>query len=225
MAIKAVIFDLDQTLLDRTRSLEKFLNWQVDTLSLLKADLKSDFIQGFIHIDANGSVWKDQVYQQLIVEFRITQYTVSELLQSYIQNFNRFSTPFADVKNTIQTRYKHGFKIGLISNGTSPFQEHNFKALGFGSFSSVIVSEAVRLRKPDPAIFQLACKQLDVELFEAVYVGDNIEVDVDGAKNAGLEAIHFQANVLDDDLPAETYLRVSNFKALLNHFLENTSTK
>ena len=221
MVIKAVIFDLDQALLDRTTSLQKFLNWQIDALGLIDTNLKSDFIQRFIEIDANGTVWKDQVYQQLIDEFGITQYTVSELLQIYIQDFNQFSTPFADVVFTIKQLFEQGFRLGLISNGKSPFQEHNFQALAVQNyFSSVIVSEAVQLRKPEPAIFQLACAQLNVELFEAVYVGDNEKVDVDGAKNAGLNAIHFQPNILDLDTRT-THLTISSFKILLTYLLEH----
>lgn len=222
MEIKAVIFDLDQTFLDRTRSLEKFLDWHIDCFDLVEANLKSDFIQRFIVLDANGSVWKDQVYQQLIHEFKITDYTMSELLQRYVQEFQRFSTPFDHVELSIQQLFKQGFKLGLISNGKSPFQEHNFQALGLEPyFSSVIVSEAVGLRKPDPAIFQLSCQQLAVELSEAVYIGDNKVVDVEGAKNAGLQAIHFQPDVLESDFQDKTDRRVSNFRTLLSMLLKN----
>lgn len=225
MTLKAVIFDLDQTLLDRTRSLDKFLNWQVDSLGVVEAPLKSEFIQRFILIDANGAVWKDQVYAQLIREFGIHHLSASELLHSYIQEFRRFSTPFDDVELTIEKLFKHGFKLGLISNGKSPFQEYNFQALGIDAyFSSVIVSEAVHLRKPDPAIFQLSCQQLGVELSEAVYVGDNKSVDVEGAKNAGLQAIYFQPDVLKHELDDHTYRKVSNFKTLLSLLLKNNQT-
>ena len=72
---KAVLFDLDQTLLDRNTSLKSFLNWQVNDLQLIYQAQKEIFIQRFIELDANGSVWKDLVYRQLIDEFKIVQYS------------------------------------------------------------------------------------------------------------------------------------------------------
>ena len=50
---RAVIFDLDQTLLDRTTSLLEFLRWQTE--GMLKPDLKSpsDFISRFVELDNN----------------------------------------------------------------------------------------------------------------------------------------------------------------------------
>jgi len=60
--IQVVLFDLDQTLLDRTSSLKAFLNWQVNFFELVTIQQKPQFIQRFIELDNNGSVWKDQVF-------------------------------------------------------------------------------------------------------------------------------------------------------------------
>ena len=156
--IQVVLFDLDQTLLDRTSSLKAFLNWQVNFFELVTIQQKPQFIQRFIELDNNGSVWKDQIYAQLIQEFQISSYSTQALLENYIQDFNKFCRSFSDVDLVIYSLFKANFSLGLISNGKTPFQEDNFKALGLSEyFSSVIVSEAVGLRKPHPEIFQLAC--------------------------------------------------------------------
>jgi putative hydrolase of the HAD superfamily len=55
----------------------------------------------------------------------------------------------------------------------------------------MIFSEEVGIRKPDPKIFQLVARRLNVQPAEIVHVGDNLRMDVWGAKNAGLKAIHF----------------------------------
>ncbi|MFV5191274.1 hypothetical protein ACMXYY_03920, partial [Acinetobacter courvalinii] len=60
---KAVIFDLDQTILDRTTSLIKFLNWQINFFQLVSTMKKEFFIQRFLELDDNGKIWKDSVYQ------------------------------------------------------------------------------------------------------------------------------------------------------------------
>lgn len=68
---KVLLFDLDQTILNRNESLLKFLNWQVSYLNLVPHELKKSFINRFIELDNNGSVWKDIVYSQLIKDFNL----------------------------------------------------------------------------------------------------------------------------------------------------------
>jgi putative hydrolase of the HAD superfamily len=60
-------------------------------------------------------------------------------------------------------------------------------------FNLMVFSEEIGIRKPDPRIFQLATRRLGVQSFEIVHVGDNLKMDVWGAKNAGLKAIHFSS--------------------------------
>lgn len=184
--IQAVIFDLDQTLLDRQASLLRFLEWQ--TTQMLNRELNdpASFIKRFIELDSHGEVWKDVVYSTLIREFDLHQRSVNELLSIYASDFWKFCVEKEGATEAI-TRLSKTHRLGLISNGISPFQERNFRALEFAPlFQSVIVSEAIGLRKPDPAIFHLGCSQLGVEPAKAIYVGDNPTADIDGAKNAGL---------------------------------------
>jgi putative hydrolase of the HAD superfamily len=191
----AVIFDLDQTILDRQQSLVNFVTWQCR--GMLRADIKdeSSFIDRFIELDANGSVWKDVVYQALISEFSIQQWTVSELLSVYENCFCGFSVPKVGVAEAISEISKQ-HRIGLISNGMSPFQERNFRCLGFSSlFGSVIVSQAVGLRKPDSRIFMMSCQELEVLPSESIYVGDNPVADIQGAKDAGLQTIFIPSSL------------------------------
>ena len=70
--IKAVVFDLDGTLLDRDSSLQSFVANQYDRFaaSLRHIDRQS-YIRRFIELDCRGHIWKDKVYQSLIEEFEI----------------------------------------------------------------------------------------------------------------------------------------------------------
>lgn len=188
--INTIIFDLDETLLDRTNSLIHFCQWQAKQLNL-KGINRERFTKRFIELDANGSVWKDQVYAQLKQEFMISQ-TVDELLFIYIEQFQNFCIANPEVNETIIKLYQYGYQLGLISNGKTPFQENNFKHLQLSPyFSSIIVSEAVQLRKPDPAIFLLACQQLNVQPEQCLFIGDNEIVDVQGAQQAGMTAVWY----------------------------------
>jgi len=189
---KILLFDLDQTILNRNESLLKFLNWQINFLKLVPQELKESFVKRFIELDDNGRVWKDIVYDQLIKDFNIKEYDVSELLQSYINDFNKFSTAFENAQKTIQNLYAQGYTLGLVSNGKTPFQEHNFHALGITDyFSTIVISEAIGLRKPDPEIYLYACTQLDCDPCDCIFIGDNPKADIEGAKKVGMQTIYF----------------------------------
>lgn len=184
---RAVLFDLDETILDRTESLKDFIAWQSQGMLRNSILNPEKFSQRFIELDSNGKIWKDKVYSELVDEFQIKDWSVSELLQSYELSFSGFCKPKNGVIEAIKMLKEEGFKLGLVSNGKSPFQERNFKALGISDlFDSIIVSEAVGYRKPQKEIFKLACKELEVASKQTVFVGDNPASDIDGANNAGM---------------------------------------
>ncbi|MEH7388609.1 HAD hydrolase-like protein, partial [Bacillus sp. JJ1521] len=69
--IKAAVFDLDGTLLDRDESVQKFITNQYDRFKKFLDDiLKETYIKRFIELDHRGYIWKDKVYQQLVEEFQ-----------------------------------------------------------------------------------------------------------------------------------------------------------
>lgn len=83
--IKAIIFDLDGTLLNRDASIEMFVDCQYDRLNIELSHIPKDtYIKRFIELDQRGYVWKDKVYQQLAAEFEVKEITWEELLQDYL---------------------------------------------------------------------------------------------------------------------------------------------
>ncbi len=189
--IKAILFDLDETLLDRTQSLRDFALWQAQ--NMLK-DTVADaprFVDRFVALDAHGMVWKDRVYAALIDEFKIEHWTAAELLQSYELCFCAFAKPKEGCVDAIKTLHTSGYKLGLVSNGRWPFQERNFRALGLAVyFDTVVVSGAVGCKKPQLEIFTLACEDLKTHPQEVVFVGDSPTSDMEGARAAGMHAIY-----------------------------------
>ncbi|ENU30736.1 MULTISPECIES: HAD family hydrolase [unclassified Acinetobacter] len=216
---KAIIFDLDQTLLDRTTSLIRFLTWQTNYFRLIPNKVREQFIKRFLELDDNGKVWKDLVYEKLTQEFMIKHISKDQLLESYINDFNKFSCCYENVEITINQLKQHGYLIGLISNGRTPFQEHNFYALGLSEFfSSILVSEAVGLRKPDPKIFLLSCTQLGVPPQDCIFVGDNEIADIQGAKKVGMRTIFFHPDPQVESLIADANLHnYEKFSEILKH--------
>ena len=212
-----VLFDLDGTLLDRTGSLRDFALWQVRGMlrDSISDKNQTQFCERFIELDSNGLVWKDRVYTDLVREFSIEGWSVAELLASYELCFCGFCKLLPDALQALEQLHERGYKLGLVSNGKSPFQERNFNALGIaGLFGSVTVSDAVGLRKPDPQIFMLACTALDSTPDNSVFVGDNPVADIQGAVSAGLYTVYVPGHYGPECHAADKVCR--NFKELVS---------
>jgi FMN phosphatase YigB (HAD superfamily) len=95
-----------------------------------------------------------------------------------------------------------GSRIGLICNtGITPGNalRRVLEDGGLaGYFHTMIFSNEVGIRKPDPEIFHLAADRLGVKASQIVHVGDNLKADVWGAKNAGFRTIYFDSEVGKD---------------------------
>jgi putative hydrolase of the HAD superfamily len=189
--IKAVLFDLDGTLLDRDESVKRFIHNQYDRLNRTVGHIpREKYITRFIELDQRGYVWKDKVYQQLVSEFQITELTWEELLQDYIAEFKHHCVPFPNLITTLEKLKICNIRLGMITNGRGQFQLDNSKALGIEKyFDTILISEWEGMKKPDPEIFKRALKQLNVSPQQSLFVGDHPENDVKAAQNVGMKGI------------------------------------
>jgi HAD superfamily hydrolase (TIGR01662 family) len=86
---------------------------------------------------------------------------------------------------------KLGYRLGLISNSDGSIAG-SIKKIGLTHFFDCILdSHVVGAEKPDPRIFELALQQLGLPAERCVYVGDNYDRDVIGARGVGITPILF----------------------------------
>lgn len=189
--IKAALFDLDGTLLNREESVKKFIDKQYDRLhNRLNAISKERYISRFIQLDNRGYVWKDQVYQQLVDEFSIITITWEELLQDYINEFKNSCVAFPNLISMLEALKGDNLVLGIITNGYGQFQMDNVRALEIEQyFDVIIISEWEGIKKPNPQIFNRALEKLDVSPHECIFMGDHPEYDVKGAQNVGMMGV------------------------------------
>ncbi len=96
---------------------------------------------------------------------------------------------FDDVASTLDNLKRRGLVLGMISNVDSDMSDV-FAQLGLTNRLGVIVTSSdAGVGKPDPGIFEEALRRADVRPAEAVYVGDQYQVDIVGARGAGMEGI------------------------------------
>ncbi|MFB3164842.1 HAD family hydrolase [Neobacillus sp. 179-J 1A1 HS] len=189
--IKAVLFDLDGTLLDRDESVKKFIDHQYDRLNRIVGHIPIEtYVKRFIELDQRGYVWKDKVYQRLVEEFQITEMTWEELLQDYVSEFKNHCVPFPNLISTLDKLKSRDIRLGMITNGRGQFQLDNIKALGIEKyFDTILISQWEGIKKPDPEIFKRALKQLNVSPHQSIFVGDHPDNDVKAAQNVGIKGV------------------------------------
>ncbi|WP_175991388.1 HAD family hydrolase [Bacillus sp. Marseille-Q1617] len=188
--MKAILFDLDETLLNRERSLLNFIRDQYDRLFAEYDVNKEEFCSKFMEWDQRGYVWKDVVYEQIIKFFSLDHFCTEELVRDYVLNFASHAAAFPGLHHVLSTLKREGYYLGLITNGRVDLQTSTIEALKIAPFFDIIlISESFGIKKPDPRIFKHALNQLGVEPSSAVYVGDHPINDVKAAKQCGMKGI------------------------------------
>ncbi|MBE7105916.1 HAD family hydrolase [Bacillus cereus] len=219
--IRAVLFDLDGTLLDRRQSLEQFIRDQYNRFAshLINVE-KAEYCSRFLELDNNGYTWKNQVYATLLCEYNITTLTQEQLLHDYTTNFQHHCIPFQNMHELLQQLTQQNIKIGIITNGFTDFQMNNLRSLNIHTYTNtILVSEAEGIRKPHREIFERALQKLNVKAEECIYVGDHPENDVLGSEQVGILGVwkrdpfwgDFEhSRMVDDLLEVLSLLEVEN---------------
>lgn len=190
MTISAVLFDLDGTLLDRTTSLRHFLAVQHAKRIAPRSTCPLDLYQQlFLELDQNGNVWKDIVYQQLIVHLQLEGVTVSELLHDYISEFAKTSVLFPETRHMLE-QLRVSCRLGLITNGRSDLQRavinhHQLQTF----FDPILISEEVGLSKPNPELFLRPLINWELAPENVLFIGDHPLHDTKGAEAVGMTGI------------------------------------
>ena len=83
-----------------------------------------------------------------------------------------------------------GLRYGTLTNAGTAFQRDKLRRVGLAERIEVLVGvDALGVGKPDPRVFRLVCAQLGVDPATALYVGDELDVDAQGARQAGLAGV------------------------------------
>ncbi|MCA1062644.1 HAD-IA family hydrolase (plasmid) [Cytobacillus spongiae] len=217
--IKAALFDLDGTLLNRDASLYAYVNRQYDRMHDWLGHIpKESYMKRFIELDQRGYVWKDKVFKHLIEEFSIPDITWEELLDDYLLEFKNSCKPFPHLHDMLAELKENDIKLGMITNGYGRFQMDNILSLDIEEyFDEILISEWEGVKKPAREIFRRACERLSVKPMECIFIGDNPENDVYGAQRAGMKGVwkkdHEWGNanradfVIDDLMELTRYIR------------------
>lgn len=122
---------------------------------------------------------------------------------------------YDDVVATLEQLRKRSLIVALISNLTQDMKPVLCQ-LGLAPMIDYVVSpREAGAEKPDPRIFQYALSQARIEASEAVHVGDQYDVDVEGARRAGIQAILLDRFDLHPDADCQRIKTLAELPAIL----------
>lgn len=181
--MKAVIFDLDGTLLNTLDDLADAVNWALETYNQPKrtiAEVRAFVGNGLRNLmnQAVPNGEKNPVFEDLFEEFR----------EYYKSHCNIKTAPYEGVLELMKELKTRGIKMAIVSNKIdSGVKELN--EIHFAEYVEVAIGERVGIaRKPSPDSVNEALRILDVAKEDAIYVGDS-GVDIQTAKNAGIGCV------------------------------------
>jgi len=190
--LRAVLFDLDDTLTDRSRSIERLAAKFLEQYGAVLRDCEIGEVIREIHAgDGSGYASREDLgaHLQTALPWQKAP-SVSQLVDFWRENFPRCNVERAGVTATLYALQHRGLKLGVISNGFSRSQRTKLEVLGIASlFSVTLISEEVGIKKPDQRIFQMALEELKVMASETIFIGDNLELDVRGSTAVGMRAM------------------------------------
>lgn len=189
MQIKAVLFDLDNTLIDRQRIFKEMLIRKIGEYhkDINQIELEK-IVDEIITWDNNGNQNRKVVFQQYIDKYKV-DVTADELNAYWNDHSGEFVYIFDDAEDTL-LYLKEKYKLGIVSNGNTISQRRKLNKLPFlDLFDYTIVSGEIGIHKPDVGIFNKVCEDMSVLPQECVFVGDNYRCDIEGSYNAGMKPV------------------------------------
>lgn len=192
--IRAVFFDVDDTLVDFSTAAQAALSEILDMP--VDRTLWERVSRGHWDRYHRGEVEFVQMRVERTTEFlRVIGHEVSpaqaaEIEHRRMSRIEQSYEAFDDVVPCLSELKAKGLVLGVISNNDGPHQLRKLRATGLADFFDVaLFSGDVGYAKPSPEIFRLACANAAVRRAETAYVGDLLEIDALGAQRAGLSGI------------------------------------
>lgn len=183
MGYKAVVFDLDGTLLDTLEDLQNSVNYALGLHGFPERTYEE--IRTFVGNGVRNLMKKsvpggedEPAFEAVFADFK----------SHYAVHWRELTAPYDGVVPLVEELHSRGLKLAVVSNKTDA-EVKNLCSEFFGGCIDCVRGEVPGVpRKPEPDGVLLALQALGVTREDALYVGDS-EVDVRTARNAGLDCV------------------------------------
>ena len=205
MKYKHLFFDLDHTLWDFDTN-AKLTLWELYETLALKNRGVDDF-EKFYHnyLEHNHKLWaryrKGLIKQAelrvkrmrlTLLDFKIGDEVLAEKMsRQFLELLPTRTTLFPYAFEILDYLAAKNYRLHLITNGFEDVQHHKINHSKINHyFDKIITSEASQSLKPDKAIFNFALDATGASLQESIMLGDDLEADIIGASQAGLDQVY-----------------------------------
>ncbi len=193
MKYKAIIWDLDGTLMDTLQDLYLATNHALRTYGMPERTL--DEVRSFV---GNGV--------RRLIQLAVPQGEENALFDDVFAEFKRYyvvhcqdnTDLYEGIADTLKALKQQGMKMAVVSNKLQSGVDELYRDYLSSTIDVAIGERPGMQRKPAPDMVNLALKELGVTKEEAVYIGDS-DVDIMTARNAGLPCISVLWGFRDKD--------------------------
>jgi len=222
---KHIFFDLDHTLWDFDKNSALTFE-KIFSLNGIEIDLNS-FLE--VYVPINFNYWKLYREEKIdkknlkfarlndtfkALELKISSRIIHKLSDDYITYLSTFNHLFSGTIELLEFLFAK-YKLHIITNGFKEAQQAKLNQSNIDHyFLTVTNSEMVGVKKPNPKIFHHALHMANATIENSIMIGDNLEADILGALNIGMDAICFNYHneVLASDLiGVDHLLEIKNY--------------
>ncbi|MEO0446989.1 MAG: HAD family hydrolase, partial [Verrucomicrobiota bacterium] len=176
--VRAIIFDLDNTLYDRDANVRSWLESVFEDAAV---------VEEVMDFDNSGFVTRSAFYDFVMerVEWAEEPLEVKRRFQRGVLDSVTGDPQVASMIERLAKRYH----LGVLTNGETEYQLGKFRSLGLDAWFSakdVIATHSIGRDKPDPEAFEAILSAMDREAEETLFVGDNPVNDIAGAQAKGM---------------------------------------
>lgn len=203
-APRAVLFDLDDTLFDHEQAArvalmrvheahEAFTEWRFEAFEQAHSRVLEELHVQVLAGERTVDDAREERFRRLFAasDAPDDDERVRRTAAAYREAYLAARRP-VDGALEVLAALKARVRIGIVSNNLLEEQQGKIRFCGFGPYvDALVVSEAVGVAKPDPAIFAHALDELECAPEDAVMVGDSWPADIVGARAAGIRPIWF----------------------------------
>jgi putative hydrolase of the HAD superfamily len=184
-----VLFDLDNTLLDRDRVFATWANWFArERLGCVEPLTIDECVAHLTAIDAGGYTPRARVFEEVKRRYPPLLDHVDELVAAFREQLLAQIDGLDEAPGALLDALdRQALPWGIVTNGSEQVQFGKIRRLDLESRSRcIIASETVQMRKPDPRIYLLAASRIGVAPERILFVGDHPEFDIVGAAAVGM---------------------------------------
>jgi 5'-nucleotidase len=203
-AIKAVLFDLDDTLFDHqyssrsglamlTQHYNSLRQVPLDELEHLHAALLNELHIEVLRGKATIDAMRAERFRRIFLHYgeQVSATIIQEVVMHYRAAYKNARRAICGVVPLLQALHSR-VHIAVVTNSILVEQQEKLRICGLTSLvDTLVVSEEVGSIKPDPAIFEITLQRIGCQAHEAVMIGDSWKADVIGAQGVGIRAIWF----------------------------------